>query len=59
MYFLNRLRYEVVQYLIGKLSDVVKMGQESLIVEVLLASLKAFEKVTVYYLNSIGTHCII
>ena len=36
----------VIQYLIGKLSDMVKMGQDSLVVAALLASVW-----TIYYMN--------
>ena len=35
------LRYRVIQYLIGKLLDMVKMGQDSLVVAALLASVRA------------------
>ena len=40
-YFLFPLRYRVTEYLIGKLSDVVKMGQDSLVVDALLESVRA------------------
>ena len=45
------LRYRGIQNLIGKLSDMVKMGQESLVVAALLASVLASLKVTIYYIN--------
>ena len=45
------MRYRVIQYLIGKLSDMIKMGQESLVVATLLASVSASWKVTIYYIN--------
>ena len=40
LYFCYHLRYRVIQYLIGKLSDMVKMGQEDLVVAALLASVR-------------------
>ena len=40
-----------MQYLIGKLLDMVKMGQENLVVALLLASVRASWKVAIYYLN--------
>ena len=45
------MRYTVIQYLIKKLSDMVKMGQYSLVVAALLASVKASWKVAIYYIN--------
>ena len=39
-YFWYPLRYRVIQCLIGKLSDMVKIGQESLDVAALLASVR-------------------
>ena len=42
--------YRVIQYLIGKLSDMVKMGQESLVVGALLISVKAPWKLKNYYI---------
>ena len=40
-YFLYPLRYRAIQYLVRKLSDMVKMGQEGLVVAALLISVKA------------------
>ena len=40
-YFSSPFRYRLIQYLIGKLSDMVKMGQESLVVASLLVSVRA------------------
>ena len=40
LYLLYPLRYKVSQYLIRKLSGMVKMGQEILVVAVLLASVR-------------------
>ena len=42
LYFLYHLRYRVIQHLIGKLSDMIKMGQEGLVVTAFLASVRAF-----------------
>ena len=39
-YFWYHLRYRVIQYLIGKLSVMVKMGQEGLVVTALLTSVR-------------------
>ena len=39
-YFRYHLRYRVIQYLIGKLLDTVKMGQEGLVIAALLASVR-------------------
>ena len=50
-YFWYPFRYRVIQYLIGKLSDMVKMGQDSLVVAALLASVRTSWKVTIYYIN--------
>ena len=50
-YFWYPLGYRVLQDLIGKLLDMVKMGQESLVVAALLASVRASWKVTIYYIN--------
>ena len=41
----------VIQYLIGKLSDMVKMDQEGLVVAVLLASVRTLKKVKIYYID--------
>ena len=41
----------VIQYLIRRFSDVVKLGQESLLVAVLLVSVRASLKVIIYYIN--------
>ena len=49
MYFLCSF---VVQYLIGKLSDMIKVTQEGLVVAALLASVRTSWKVTNYYINS-------
>ena len=45
------MRYRVIQYLIGKLSDMVKMGIEGLAVAALLISVKASQKLKIYYIN--------
>ena len=45
------MRYRVIQYLIWKLSDMVFMRQEGLAEVVLLASVRASWKVTIYYIN--------
>ena len=50
-YLLYPLRYRVTQYLIRKLLDMVKMGQESLVAAALLASFRASLKVIIYYIN--------
>ena len=39
-YFWYQLRFRVIQYLNGKLSDMVKIGQEGLVVAALLASVR-------------------
>ena len=41
----------VLQYLTGKFSDKVKMGQEGLVVAALLASIWTTWKVSIYYIN--------
>ena len=38
--FFNHLKYRVMQYLIGKLSDMLKMGREGFVVAALLASMR-------------------
>ena len=50
-YLLHPLRYKVTQYLIRKLSDMVKMGIEGLAVAALLISVKASQKLKIYYIN--------
>ena len=40
-----------IQYLIGMLSDMVKMGQEGLVVAALLESFRILWKVIIYYIN--------
>ena len=50
-YFLYPFRYKVIQYLIGKPLDMVKMSQEGSMVTALLASVRSFCKVTIYYIN--------
>ena len=50
-YLLYPLRYRVTQYLIRQLSDMVKMGIESLAVAALLISVKASQKLKIYYIN--------
>ena len=45
------MSYQVIQYLIGKLSDMVKMGRESLVVAALLISVKASRMLKIYYIN--------
>ena len=45
------MRYKVTQYLIRKLSDMVKMGIEGLAVAALLISVKASQKLKIYYIN--------
>ena len=45
------MRYRVKQYLIRKLSDMVKMGNEGLAVAALLISVKAFQKLKIYYIS--------
>ena len=50
-YLLYPLRYKVTQYLIRKLSDMVKMGIEGLAVAALLISVKASQKLKIYYIN--------
>ena len=51
LYFWYQLRYLVIQYLIGKLSDMVKMDKKGLVVAALLASVRTSWKVTIYYIN--------
>ena len=48
---LLNLRYRITQYLIRKLSDMVKMGIECLAVAALLISVKASQKLKIYYIN--------
>ena len=50
-YFWYPFSYKVIQYLNGKLSDMVKLGQEDLVVAALLASVRISWKVTIYYIN--------
>ena len=50
-YLLYPLRYRVTQYLIRKLLDMVKMGIEGLAVAALLISVKASQKLKIYYIN--------
>ena len=50
-YFWHSLRYKVIQYLIRKLSYMVKMGQEVLVVAALLISVKSSRKLKIYYIN--------
>ena len=50
-YFWYHLRYRVIQYLIGKLSDMVKKGQEGLVVAAFLASVRTSWKLRIYYIN--------
>ena len=45
------MRYRVIQYLIGKLSDMIKIGQDSSVVAALLASVRVSLKVAIYYIN--------
>ena len=51
LYFCYPLKYRAIQYIIGKVSDMVKMSQEGLVVAVLLASVRTSWKVTFYYIN--------
>ena len=51
-HFWYHLRYRVIQYPIEKLLDMVKMGQEGLVVAALLESVRTSWKVTIYYINS-------
>ena len=51
MYLLYPLRYNVTQYLIRKLSDMVKMGIEGSAVAALSISVKVSQKLTIYYIN--------
>ena len=44
-------RTRVIQYLIRKLLDMVKMGIEGLAVAALLISVKASQKLKIYYIN--------
>ena len=41
----------MTQYLIGKVSDMVKMSQEGLVVIALLASVRTSRKETIYYIQ--------
>ena len=45
--------YRVIQYLIGKLSGMVKMGQEVLFMTALLTSVRTSCKVPIYYINGV------
>ena len=40
LYFLYPFRYRIIQNLIGKLSDMVKISQESLVVATLITSVR-------------------
>ena len=51
MYFWYPLRYRVTQYLIGKVSDMVKMSKEGSVVITLLTSVRMSWKVTIYFIN--------
>ena len=51
LYFWYPLRYMIIQYLIGKLSDMVKIGKESLVMAALQVSVRASWKVTIYFIN--------
>ena len=51
LHFWLPLRYRVTQYLIRKFSDMVKMGQEGLVVAALLVSVKSSWKLKIYYIN--------
>ena len=50
-YFWCPLRFSVIQCLIGKFLDLVKMGQDSFVVAAVLASVRASWKVTIYNIN--------
>ena len=50
-YLLYPLRYRVTQYLIRKLSVMVNVGIEVLAVVALLISVKASQKLKIYYIN--------
>ena len=50
-YFWYPLRYRVMQYLIWKLSDIVKNREEGLVVAALLASVRMSKKVPIYYIK--------
>ena len=52
LYFLYPMKYRAIHYLIGKVSDMVKMSQKGSIVTALLASVRASWKVTIYYINA-------
>ena len=49
MYFWYPFRYKVIQYLIRKLLNMVKMTQEGLLVAVIIASVRMSWKVPIYY----------
>ena len=51
LYFWYHLRCRVIQYLIRKLSEMVKMGQEGLVVAALLGLVRISWKVTIYNIN--------
>ena len=51
LYFWYPSRYRVIQYLIRKLSGMVKMDQESLVVAAFLISVMASWKLKIYYIN--------
>ena len=46
-----KVRHRVIQYLIWKLSGIVNMIQEDLVVAALLGSVRTSWKVTIYYIN--------
>ena len=50
-YFWSSFRCRVILYLIGKLSDMVKMIQDGKVVAVLSTSIKTSWKVGIYYIN--------
>ena len=50
-YFWYSLRYRIIQYLIGKLSDMVKIDEDSSFMAALLASVRVSWKVTICYIN--------
>ena len=43
--------YGVIQYLVKKLLDMVKMGLNGFVVTALLVSVRTSLKVTIYYIN--------
>ena len=51
LYFWYPLRYRVIQYPIGKLSDMVKMIQDDQIMAALSTSIRKSWKVWIYYIN--------